>query len=89
MKEVYIVKLVVDNKNKRNIIGNRLRTVRKNQNITQQQLSDKLKLLNVMISRSAIAKIEIKVNIVTDIELLAFAKALNVSVEYLLQNGNQ
>ena len=76
----------MDNIAKRNIIGERVRLARValNPKITQVDLSARLQVLGVMLGDSSIGKIENGVSAVTDIQLLAFSKALNVSVSWLL-----
>lgn len=73
-------------KEKRNIIGEKIKIARclSNPKITQLELSAKLQLQEVMIGDSTIGKIENGTSAVTDIQLMAFAKALNVSVLWLL-----
>ncbi len=77
------MKLILDSK-KCNIIGPRVRTARLNNNMTQEELSIKLEILAVYITRSSISKLEQQKRIVTDVELLALSKALDVSIEWLL-----
>lgn len=76
----------MDNKKKRNIVGERIKIARSlsNPKITQLELSARLQIQNVMIGDSTIGKIENGTSAVTDIQLLAFSKALNVSVLWLL-----
>ena len=72
--------------NKRNIIGERVRLARHSAipKITQVELSARLQVLGVDIGDSTIGKIENGTSAVTDIQLIAFAKALNVSPNWLL-----
>ena len=71
---------------KRNIIGAKVRIARNNHTpkLTQQELSARLQLQGVMIGDSTIGKIENHTSAVTDIQLVALSKALNVSVLWLL-----
>jgi len=71
---------------KRNLIGRRVKAARhfSDPKITQLDLSVKLQLQGVMIGDSTIGKIENGTSAVTDIQLIAFSKALNVSVLWLL-----
>jgi len=71
---------------KRNIIGNRVKIARSlsNPKITQLELSARLQIQGVMIGDSTVGKIENGTSAVTDIQLIAFSKALNVSVLWLL-----
>lgn len=52
--------------------------------MSQQQLSDKLELYGVYVCRGSISRIEDFSRTVTDIELYAISKVLNVSIDYLL-----
>lgn len=52
--------------------------------LTQDQLSGKLALLGVSIDRAGISKIETWQRSVLDFEVKALAKALGVTVEWLL-----
>ena len=72
---------------KRNIVGGRVRQARKAARppITQTDLVARLQLLGVMIDQSGVSKIENGQRPVSDIEVVTLAKALNVSVSWLLQ----
>lgn len=72
--------------NKRNLIGERIKLARTTSKpkITQLELSAKLQILGVNVGDSLIGKIENGASAVTDIQLVAFAKALNVSILWLL-----
>ena len=74
------------NMEKRNMIGERVRIARcrSKPKITQIDLSARLQILGVMIGNSTVGKIEKGESAVTDIQLMAFAKALKVSVPWLL-----
>ena len=68
-----------------NVVGARIRDARyrSGQRITQEQLAARLQSLGVDIDRTAISKIETGRRAVTDIEIIAFAKALDVTVSSL------
>lgn len=70
----------------KNIAGKRVREarIRNNPKLTQEQLAVKLQMQDWKIDRGGIAKIETGIRQVTDIELVKIAKALNVSVTWLL-----
>jgi transcriptional regulator with XRE-family HTH domain len=53
--------------------------------ITQTDLIARLQVLRIMIDQSTLSKIENQQRPVTDIEVVALAKALKVSVQWLLQ----
>ena len=59
-----------------NLIGDRLRVLRKKHHLSQQQLSERLETQAVYICRGSISRIEDKSRTVTDIELMGLAKVL-------------
>lgn len=71
---------------KSNLIGARLRQARlaEKPKATLADVSARLEVLGVSLSISSIAKIEREERIVTDVQLVAFAEALKVSVLWLL-----
>jgi transcriptional regulator with XRE-family HTH domain len=71
---------------RRNIIGERVRSARKNAKppITQTDLAARLQVQGSKIERVTISKIETGYREVTDIEALAIAKALGVTVSWLI-----
>lgn len=71
---------------KKNIIGNRLRTIRKEKGMTQEDLSVKLQTYNINIDQQMISKIENNARIVTDYELACLCVILKVDVNEMLQN---
>lgn len=75
---------------KRNIVGARVRQARKiaKPPITQVDLVARLQLLGVVIDQSGLSKIENGQRPVSDIEVVALAKALKVSVEWLLEGSD-
>lgn len=66
-----------------NIVGINVRINRESQGLTQDQLAAKCNLLQWNISRGTLAKIEVKVRRVTDIEVKLLAQALNISIDDL------
>ena len=70
----------------KNIVGNRVRQARflRNPPLTQDELSGQLAKLGVVIDRAGISKIEIGIRSVLDFEVRALARALGVSVSWLL-----
>ena len=75
---------------KRNIIGARVYQARKAERppITQIDLVARLQVLGMVIDQSGLSKIENGQRPVSDIEVVALAKALKVSVEWLLQESD-
>ena len=72
--------------NKMNLIGANVRKYRRRQKMSQQLLSAKLELLSVYICRGSVSRVEDQTRTVTDIELYALAKVLNVSIQELFEN---
>lgn len=66
-----------------NIIGSRIREARIKAGLSQMQLSEKLELLAVYTCRGSISRIENGQRAITDIEIDAISKVLNVSLDYL------
>ena len=66
-----------------NIIGGRIREARNNAKMSQKALSEKMELLAVYTCRGSISRIENGSRAVTDIEIDAISKVLNVSLDYL------
>lgn len=71
---------IIDSKQK-NMIGNKVRELRKEKNMSQQQLSDRLETLAIYICRGSISRIEDQTRTVTDIELYGLAQVLGISME--------
>ena len=71
----------------RNIVGDRVRQASRAARppITQTDLVARLQILGIQIDQSGLSKIESGRRPVTDIEVLALAKALRVSVAWLLK----
>ena len=72
---------------KKNIIGTRIRKARNEATppITQEDLVARLQLLGMKIDQGMISRIEQGDRLVTDIEVKGIAKALKVSVEWLIE----
>lgn len=62
-----------------NIIGKKIREIRMQQGLTQDQLATECCLLGFDLSRSTLAKIESQNRQVTDFEIRDFAKVLKVN----------
>ena len=63
----------------RNLIGHRVESVRK-----QKELLAQLQVSGVDMNASGLSKLEGQIRFVTDVELVALADILEVSVDYLL-----
>lgn len=72
-----------------NVVGVSIRQFRKQQKITQEQLSAKCNVIGLDISRGTLAKIEAGVRQVTDVEVVMIAKALRVNEGELFPTQNK
>ena len=70
----------------KNISGERIYQARTSRHMTQAELAAKMQVEGVTIEREAISKIETGARLVTDYELLAFAKVFRVSLNWLTEN---
>jgi len=68
---------------KTNVVGTNVRVIRKKRRMSQQALSNKLELLGVYVCRGSISRIEDGSRTVTDIELLAISKVLEINISEL------
>lgn len=71
---------IIDNEQK-NLVGNKVKQLRQEKGLSQQQLSDKLETLAIYICRGSISRIEDGSRTVTDIELMGLAQILSTPVE--------
>jgi len=76
---------------RRNIIGERVRLARERAKplITQTDLAARLQIEGLRLERVAISKIETGYREVTDVEAVAIAKALSVTVSWLLGESEE
>lgn len=65
----------------KNLIGNRLKEIRKEKNMSQQDVSNKLETLAIYICRGSISRIEDQSRTVTDIELWGLSQVLSTPME--------
>ena len=75
----------------RNVVGSRIKLARKQTvpKITQEDLCARLQVLGLQLERPAISKIETGYREVTDVEIVALAKALDVSVAWLFEESDK
>ena len=76
------MKRILDSE-KLNMIGSRVKEARTKAGLSQKQLSEKMELLAVYTCRGSISRIENGQRAITDIEIDAITKVLNVSLDYL------
>lgn len=72
---------------KMNLIGSNLRRLRKQKKMSQQRLSNQLELMGVYVCRGSVSRIEDMTRTVTDIELYAISRVLEVSVNELFDTS--
>ena len=67
----------------KNLIGHKVKQLRKKHHMSQKELSEKLETYAVYICRGSISRIEDQSRTVTDIELYAISKIFQISIEKL------
>lgn len=67
-----------------NICGKNIGIFRKEMKISQRELADRLQLIGLDVDKNAIQRIEAGKRFVTDIELVAFTKVFNKSIDEIL-----
>ena len=72
----------------KNLISQRLVELRKEHNLSQREVGNKLQLIGYDMDKNVITRIETNHRYVTDIELQAIAKVFNVSYDYLIDGDN-
>ncbi|MEF9865217.1 MAG: helix-turn-helix transcriptional regulator [Oscillospiraceae bacterium] len=70
--------------NKKNIIGERVRDLRKSRNWTQKDLAAKLEVTGLKTSEVTILRIEKDERLVTDFEVVKLAEIFGISTDELL-----
>ena len=66
--------------NSMNIVGKNIKKIRKDKNVTQEDLCARMQVMGFKLSRSDISKLENGKRFINDIEILGFADALKVSI---------
>lgn len=68
----------------RNLVGARVEAARKKKGMKQKELLAQLQVSGVDMNASGLSKLEGQIRFVTDVELVALADILEVSVDFLL-----
>ena len=68
-----------------NLCGKNITVLRTALGISQRELADRMQLVGIDIDKNAVQRIECGKRFVTDIEIVAFAKVFQVSLDELLQ----
>ena len=71
---------IIDSEQK-NMIGEKVKKLRKEHNMSQAELSAKLEVLAIYICRGSISRIEDQSRTVTDIELYGMSQVLSTPIE--------
>lgn len=71
---------IIDTQQK-NLVGKKVKMLRKERRMSQQQLSDKLETLAIYVCRGSVSRIEDGSRTVTDIELYGLSQVLSVPIE--------
>ena len=66
---------------KKNLIGNKVRELRKQKHLSQQQLAERLETMAIYICRGSISRIEDGSRTVTDIELYGLSQVLSTPIQ--------
>lgn len=69
----------------KNIIGSRVVAIRKSKGIKQREFLARLQTLGLDISQTSLSRLEGQYRLVQDYEVVMIARALEVSVGYLLR----
>jgi len=73
----------------KNIIGHKLKTLRKNAGLTQKELAEKLQLEGIEFSSLTILRIEQGNRFVPDYELLAIANYFKITTDELISQSTE
>lgn len=72
---------------RKNIVGLRIRKARKEARITQMKLAAQMQVLGLKVDRTSVAKVESGKRPVSDIEIIAISKTLNVLIPLLFKDS--
>ena len=75
---------IYDFNGKKNICGAKIKSARKKQGLSQENLAARLQVEGINIERDSVSRIEIGTRFVADYELAALCRILNVTPAYLL-----
>ena len=82
------MKLYKYDNNRCNISGNKIKELREQAGMSQEQLAAKLQLDGMNLNQKAISRIETGDRVIPDYELLFFSRIFHVSVSILLDEEN-
>lgn len=70
--------------NGKNLVGERIKILRNNANLSQRDLARELQLLGIDMDKNVITRIETNKRYVTDFELQTLKQIFNLSYDYLI-----
>ena len=76
---------IIDSHEK-NMIGDKVKQIRKQKRMSQQALSDRLETLAIYVCRGPISRIEDKSRTVTDIELYGLSQVLDTPIDSFFED---
>ncbi len=71
---------------RKNLLGIKMREVRRARGISQRQVADDLAELGLIVDKNAVQRMESGQRFITDIELLTIAKYLEIPVNELMES---
>lgn len=71
---------------RKNLLGVKMREVRKARGISQRQVSDDLAELGLIVDKNAVQRMESGHRFITDIELITIAKYLEIPINELMSS---
>lgn len=71
----------------KNIVGKKIRQLRIEKHMTQQELSARLETMAIYICRGSISRIEDQSRTITDIELYGLSQVLSTPIEELFETS--
>lgn len=75
--------------NGKNLIGERLKSLRNSANLSQRDLANRLQLIGIDMDKNVITRIETNKRYVNDFELQALKRIFNVSYDYLIEGKDK
>ena len=67
-----------------NISGRAIRAERERQGLSQEQLAARMQVEGIPLNQKAVSRVETGLRVVSDYELMTFARVLRVTVEHLV-----
>ena len=74
-------------KESHNITGPRIKALRKEKGLTQEQVVAKMQLSGIQIDQKAISRLESGDRVITDYELMRLAEILGTSVDQIIRDS--